>query len=211
MYKRQIRGLLEAESQGNAESHGAQNISLRAAVSGSIAKKPGRLSTKWSTDSEQSLSDIVADLKHDAKVIQSRRTAHDRSQGSDDTPMCKRTQLCDDSDSHSSAPGAPRHLLPWGQLDSIDIDDEDSWQEEGQRRQLLAGTQQVATALGASKLWNQGFRGGGIRVGTLSETLSGLYFCVSSASRPYLVKHPHPHTFTRQPSAQYPGTLIFCK
>lgn len=161
---RTIRGLLESDAQ--TESSGTQNVSLNAGASGAIEKKPGRLSTKWSIGSEQSVSDIVADLKHDAKVIQARRAAHDRSQGNDDdTPICKRSQCDDDVQGQSSAQGTDRHLLPWGKLDSIDLDDEESWQEEGQRRQLLASTNQVATALGAPKLWNSGFRGGGIRVG----------------------------------------------
>ena len=118
---RTIRGLLETESRADEEASGGQNVSLSAAMSGSIEKKPGRLSTRWSTDSEQSLSDIVADLKHDAKVIQARRAAHDRSQGNDATPMCKSTQ-CADADDQISVPGTDRHLLPWGKLDSIDID-----------------------------------------------------------------------------------------
>lgn len=162
---RTIRGLLKSE-QPDIEVSRTQNASLNAGESDAVEKRPGRLSTRWSIETEQRLSDIVAELKHDAKVIQSRRGAHDRSQGKGEEPqMCKRASACDDAD--STVGGTDRHLLPWGHLDSIDLDDEESWQEEGQRRQLLAGTNQVTTALGASKLWNEGFKGDGIRVGTL--------------------------------------------
>jgi hypothetical protein len=164
---RTLRGLLKTEGQSSTQTN-THNVSLSAGASGDVEKKPGRISTRWSIDAEQTLHDIVAELKHDAKVIQARRAAHDRSQGKaeDNTPTCKAHALCDsNATSQDIVQGPDRHLLPWGQLDSIDLEDEVSWQEEAQRRHLLSRTNQVATALGASKLWNEGFRGDGIRVG----------------------------------------------
>jgi hypothetical protein len=170
---RTLRSLQHAEDKKkHAESNTA--ASLTAGNAGDTGKKQsGRLHTRWSIDHEQHVSEIVADLKKDAAVIQARRDVYERvARGSVHTVQCGSPPCNGRAQAYDSpVPKSERHLMPWGELDSIDLEDSDAWEAEGQRRKLLGNSAQVATALGAGKLWGQGFRGGGIRVGTRVQLL----------------------------------------
>lgn len=165
---RQLRSL---HSKGN-ESH--QNQRER----GNLAEKPsGRLRTRWSLEGARSVEQDVEELKSSAVVVQARRSAHEAMRS---VTTLQNASTPSPSLTAESSAQTHRHLLPWGQLAEIHLDDSDAWSAEAQRRHMLGSGTQVSDAMGAPKLWSQGYKGKNIRVGRCLILLTELckMFCI---------------------------------
>lgn len=142
-----------------------------------VGKPSGRLRTRWSLEGSQLAESEANELKTSAAVLQARRSAHQTAHRAvpilDKDSTAPQLGLGDSNDSNSKEK-ANRHLMPWGSLADIDLDDAEAWTAEAQRRQLLGSGTQVSDAMGAPKLWSQGYKGKNVRVGMCLLLLSEL-------------------------------------
>lgn len=133
-----------------------------AQVGGGEVKKPdGRLRTRWSLEAPQSIEDDVNALRNSAAILQARKSAHESSVRTATSPHRADTN----SNAHRVDDKVARHLLRWGTLADLDLNDSHALSLEAHKRQMLGGGTQVSAALGAPKLWSQGYKGKNIRVG----------------------------------------------
>lgn len=138
-----------------------------------LAEKPsGRLRTRWSLGGPRSVDHDVEELKSAAAVVQARRSAHEEAMRS--VTALQNTSTKSSSLDPESIGLTRRHLLPWGQLAEIHLDDSDAWSAEVQRRHMLGSGTKVSDAMGAPKLWSQGYKGKNVRVGMCIMLLTEL-------------------------------------
>jgi hypothetical protein len=132
---------------------------------GTITKLPGRLHTAWSH--ETALTDTDG-LREHASTLRSRFQAHTQSLGHIHTTCHTPKNVSAHSVSAGRDLGAypARHLELWGEL----VREEAEAGEVSRHGRRLAGSQQVTTTLKAPFIWQQGFKGTGIRVGARFPT-----------------------------------------
>lgn len=147
---------------------------------GTVRKRSGRLSTAWSWDSASEHQHPAPQLRQ-SEVLRQRFEAHQQHM----MHSAQRTQSCNASSaqdrvqqhcsqgSRDQAPFPAEHHKLWGNMLHAD-DNEDAGEQLAHQRRLLMGNQ-VSTALNAAALWDQGFKGQGIRVGAHQRCCRGQY------------------------------------
>eukprot|EP00892_Ulva_mutabilis_P010988 jgi/Ulvmu1/8261/UM041_0072.1 len=151
---RQLRSLQGQESQ----EVGRQQFS----ADSDVQKSSGRLRTRWSNEAPELIEDGIDELRNAAAILQARKSAHERSQSG---LSLRKADSANGSGIGSVHSRSARHLLPWGPLAEIDLNNSESLRSEVHVRHMLGAGTQVSAALGAPKLWSQGYKGKNVRVG----------------------------------------------
>lgn len=161
---RQLRSLQSTDSDNSKHLNSGH---------GTVQKPSGRLQTRWSLEAPRSIEEEVHELKHAASVLQARKAAHDGAVQL--TSTVHRAYKASNVTARSVLGDFTRHLMPWGELVRVNVSSFDELSSEAHKRRLLGSNKQVSSALGAPKLWSQGFKGKNIRVGADTLCFLRLY------------------------------------